>query len=84
MLGDNILLSKIIVENGSRSQFTESKLEGKGFSEKKIEAIITAAERSKGGTITERDLGRIVGLANIAIAVRRRTGTSSPSTSSRR
>jgi nucleolar protein 56 len=69
MLGDNILLSKIIVENGSRSQFTESKLEGKGFSEKKIEAIITAAERSKGGTITERDLGRIVGLANIAIAV---------------
>jgi len=69
MIGDNVALSKIIVENGSRSQFTETKLEGKGFSDKKIEAIITAAERSKGGTVTERDLGRIVGLANVALAV---------------
>ena len=68
MIGDNVALSKLIVETGSRDQFTERKLEGKGFSEKKIEAIIVAAERSKGGTITERDINRIVGLARIAVA----------------
>ena len=69
MIGDNLALSRMIIENGSRDQFTEEKLEGKGLSDKKVEAILLAAERSKGGTITERDLGRIVGLAEIAIAV---------------
>jgi nucleolar protein 56 len=68
MIGDNVALSKLIIETGSRDQFTERKLEGKGFSEKKIEAIILAAERSKGGSITERDINRIVGLARIAVA----------------
>ncbi|MDA4113897.1 MAG: hypothetical protein OK474_07610 [Thaumarchaeota archaeon] len=69
MIGDNVALSKLIIETGSRDQFTERKLEGKGFSEKKIEAIILAAERSKGGTVTERDINRVVGLAQIAVAV---------------
>jgi nucleolar protein 56 len=69
MIGDNLALSRLIVEIGSKDRFTEEKLDGKGFSDKKIEAILLAAERSKGGTVTERDLNRIVGLAQIALAV---------------
>ncbi|MGA2665271.1 MAG: hypothetical protein ABSF83_10035 [Nitrososphaerales archaeon] len=68
MIGDNVVLSRLVVEEGGRDGFTEAKLEGKGFSDKKVEAILLAAERSKGGTITERDLGRMVGLAQIAIS----------------
>jgi nucleolar protein 56 len=69
LLGDNLLFCRIVAENGSRDHFSAEKLEGKGFSDKKIEAIVTASERSKGGAITERDLSRIDGLARIAIAV---------------
>ncbi len=69
MIGDNLALNRLIVEIGSKDQFTEEKLDGKGFSDKKIEAILLTAERSKGGTVTERDLNRIVGLAQIALAI---------------
>jgi nucleolar protein 56 len=69
MMGDNLALAKMIIEIGSREGFTEEKLDGKGLSDKKIEAILLAAERSKGGKITERDLGRMVGLAQIAVLV---------------
>ncbi len=69
MIGDNLALSKMIIEIGSREGFTEEKLDGRGLSDKKVEAILLAAQRSKGGKITERDLGRIVGLAQIASSV---------------
>jgi nucleolar protein 56 len=69
MIGDNVALSKMIIETGTRDAFTEEKLEGKGFSDKKVEAILLAAERSKGGTITERDVGRMTGLAQVAVTV---------------
>jgi nucleolar protein 56 len=67
MLGDNVLLCKIVVEVGPREKFNEETLQGKGFSEKKIEALVMAATESKGGTVTERDMHRVMGLAQIAM-----------------
>ncbi len=68
MTGDNVALSKLIIETGSRDQFTERKLEGKGFSEKKIEAIMPRGREVEGRVDPERDINRIVGLARIAVA----------------
>ncbi len=67
MIQDNLFLSKLIVERGKRDGFSREGLEGKGMSEKKVEAILTASERSKGGELSERDLERIKGLAELAI-----------------
>jgi nucleolar protein 56 len=70
LIADNVALAKLIVETGGmRANFDEEKLGGKGFSDKKIEAILMAAERSKGGTATERDMNRTVGLAVVALGV---------------
>jgi nucleolar protein 56 len=70
LIADNVALAKLIVETGGkRTNFDEEKLQGKGFSDKKIEAILTAAERSKGGTVTERDMNRTVALAEVGLAV---------------
>src|SRR2546422_9924612 len=67
MIQDNLFLSKLIVERGTRTGFNREGLEGKGMSEKKVEAILTASERSKGGELSDRDLERIKGLAELAI-----------------
>ena len=67
LLGDNVLLSKVVADTGARKDFNEKKLEGKGFSEKKVEAVILAAEKSKGGSVGERDINRVVGLAHIVM-----------------
>jgi nucleolar protein 56 len=68
LLGDNVLLCKMVVEVGARENFDEERLQGKGFSDKKIEALVLAAAESKGGTVTERDTNRVVGLAHIALS----------------
>jgi nucleolar protein 56 len=68
MLGDNVLLCKLVSQIGSRDKFTEESLQGMGFSDKKIEAIVLAASESKGGTVTERDINRTVALAQVALA----------------
>ncbi len=67
MVQDNLLLCRLVVENGIRSNFALERLEGKGMSEKKVEAILTASQRSKGGDVTERDIERIKSLAELAI-----------------
>ncbi len=67
MVQDNLLLCRLVVENGIRSNFAIDRLEGKGMSEKKVEAILTASQRSKGGEVTERDMERIKSLAELAI-----------------
>ena len=69
MISDNLALGKLILDTGRRVEFTKEKLEGRGFTDKKIEAIITAAERSKGGEISERDLERVKSLAQISITL---------------
>jgi len=66
MVQDNVALCKIISEIGSRESFTKENLAGRGFTEKKVEAIIAARDRSKGGTISEGDLGRVKSLAALA------------------
>jgi nucleolar protein 56 len=66
-LADNLALCKIIVDIGTRENFDAEKLAGRGMSEKKVEAIIIAKDRSKGGTISEGDIGRIRALAQLAL-----------------
>ncbi|HYA55748.1 MAG TPA: hypothetical protein VED22_03020, partial [Nitrososphaerales archaeon] len=42
-------------------------LSGRGFTDKKVEAILSARDRSKGGTISDGDLGRVKSLASLAV-----------------
>ncbi len=67
MVQDNVALCKIISEIGSREAFNPEDLGGRGFTDKKVEAIITARDRSKGGTISDGDLGRVKSLATLAV-----------------
>lgn len=67
MVQDNVALCKVISEVGAREAFTEESLGGRGFTEKKNQAIIEARDRSKGGTISEGDLGRVRALASLAV-----------------
>ncbi len=66
MVQDNVALCKIISEIGSRDAFSAENLAGRGFTDKKVEVIILAKDRSKGGTISEGDLGRVRSLASLA------------------
>ena len=67
LVSDNVALSKLVVELGRREAFTAESLAGKGFSDKKVEALVAASERSKGGVISDSDLGRVKALAELAI-----------------
>lgn len=67
ILRDNLALAKLIIEIGRRGTFDKETLEKQGFGDKKAEAIALAAEKSKGGTISEKDLRRVVGLAELAV-----------------
>lgn len=67
LIADNIALCRLVVELGRRDGFTAESLAGKGFSDKKVEALVAASERSKGGVIAEPDLGRVKALATLAI-----------------
>jgi nucleolar protein 56 len=67
ILKDNLALAKLIVEIGRRGTFDEETLEKNGYGGKKAEAIMLASEKSKGGTISEKDMRRIVGLAELAV-----------------
>ena len=67
MVQDNVALCKMIAEVGGRSGFTRENVGGRGFTEKKIDAILEARDRSKGGEISEGDLGRVRTLAALAV-----------------
>ncbi len=67
ILKDNLALARLIIEIGRRGTFDEETLEKQGFGDKKAEAIMLASEKSKGGTISEKDMRRIVGLAELAV-----------------
>jgi len=66
MVQDNVALCKIISEIGARQSFNEESLGGRGFTDKKVQAIMEARDRSKGGTISDGDLGRVKSLASLA------------------
>jgi nucleolar protein 56 len=69
LVQDNIVLCRLISEVGTRDKFSVENLKGRGFTDKKVEAIITARDRSKGGSISEGDLGRVMGLASLALTL---------------
>lgn len=67
LVQDNLILCRLVSEVGARDGFSSENLKGRGFTEKKVEAIFTARDRSKGGTISEADLGRVKSLATLTI-----------------
>lgn len=67
IIQDNVTLGRMIVETGRREQFDEEVLKQRGLSQKKIEAILIARDRSKGGSISDRDLARVKGLSELAL-----------------
>lgn len=66
LIQDNLALCKLVADLGDRASFSKEGLEGRGFTEKKVEAIVSARDRSKGGTISPGDLGRVRTLASLA------------------
>ncbi len=67
LVSDNLALCRLVVELGRREGFTAESLADKGFTDKKVEALVTASERSKGGVIVDSDLGRVRALASLAV-----------------
>ena len=67
LVQDNVVLCKLISEVGAREAFSPERLAARGFTDKKVEAILAARDRSKGGTISEGDLGRAKALAALAV-----------------
>jgi nucleolar protein 56 len=67
MVQDNVSLCRIIIAAGRRDGFTPELLQGRGFTEKKIGAILTARDESKGGDITDGDLARVKELSSLSI-----------------
>jgi nucleolar protein 56 len=69
MMQDNLALCRMIAEVGRRDSFTKENLQGRGLSEKKVEAVLAARDRSKGGEISDRDLERVRALASLALGL---------------
>ncbi len=67
MMQDNVALCKMVSEIGVRGNYTADVLAGRGLSDKKVEAILDAAGRSKGGDISDSDMGRVKSLATLAV-----------------
>ena len=66
LVQDNLALCRLVVDTGSRERFDAEALKGRGFSDKKVEAILVARDRSKGGTMSERDMEKVKALAALA------------------
>jgi nucleolar protein 56 len=69
MTPDSVEVCRLITDIGRRENFMREKLEGRGLSEKKIEAILTARDRSKGGEMNDKDMERLRTLATLALTL---------------
>lgn len=69
LVQDNLVLCKVISEIGAREAMDADNLGNRGFTEKKVEAILAARDRSKGGAISDGDLNRVRNLASLAISL---------------
>jgi nucleolar protein 56 len=69
MVQDNVALCRMIIAAGRRDGFTTELLQGRGFTEKKVEVILTARDRSKGGEIAEGDLARVKALSSLSVEI---------------
>jgi nucleolar protein 56 len=67
MMEDKVALCRMVEDVGRRDGFNESNLKGRGMTDKKIEAVLTARDRSKGGEISDADLVRAKSLAHLAL-----------------
>jgi nucleolar protein 56 len=69
LVQDNLVLCRLISDLGTRENFSAENLKGRGFTDKKIEVILSARDRSKGGTISPGDAGRVRALASLALSL---------------
>lgn len=69
MVDDKVALCKMVRDVGRRDEFDEANLKGRGMTDKKIEAVLAARDRSKGGEISDSDLARAKSLAQLALDV---------------
>ena len=69
MTPDNVELCRLITDLGERDGYTREALSGRGLSDKKIDAILSAKERSKGGEINAKDMERLRAIAALAISL---------------
>jgi len=67
MVQDNVVLCRMIMAAGRRDGFSSELLQGRGITEKKVEAILTARDRSKGGELSDADLARVKALSSLAV-----------------
>ncbi|MDG6913382.1 MAG: C/D box methylation guide ribonucleoprotein complex aNOP56 subunit, partial [Nitrososphaerota archaeon] len=67
MVQDNVALCKMISEIGGRGSYSAEALAGRGFTDKKVAAIMEARDRSKGGEISEGDLAKVKSLGALAV-----------------
>jgi len=67
MVQDNVALCRMIISAGRRDGFTTELLRDRGLTEKKVEAILAARDRSKGGEISDGDLARVKALSTISV-----------------
>jgi nucleolar protein 56 len=67
MLQSQVAQAEIIARAGSRDKITREILEGSGMQDKKVEIILDAAKRSKGGDMTPENLAIVKKLADQVI-----------------
>ncbi len=66
MIQDNLALCRLVIDVGARESYSEELLKGRGFTDKKVEAILAARDRSKGGTMSGKDMDKVKALAALA------------------
>ena len=66
MVQDNLALCRLVTDVGERESYSEELLKGRGFTDKKVEAILAARDRSKGGTMSDKDMDKVKALAALA------------------
>jgi len=69
MMQDNVALCRMISEVGTRDGFSAENLAERGLTDKKVEAILDAAGRSKGGEVSGADMNRVKALASLAVTL---------------
>ncbi|MBI3858834.1 MAG: C/D box methylation guide ribonucleoprotein complex aNOP56 subunit [Thaumarchaeota archaeon] len=64
---DNTAMCRLISDLGRRDSYEAEGLQGRGMTDKKVEAVLIAKARSKGGEISDPDLSRVKALASLGL-----------------
>jgi nucleolar protein 56 len=69
LLQDPVAYCKTVVDFGRRENITPDALEAAGVSKAKSEAIVEAASKSKGGTVSDEDIAPLITLAESTVSL---------------